>query len=163
MIAPPSLSFTAYLLLQNLYPTLTPKYFPNNVGAMIPPLPLPSWSVKTRRAPSRHDRDARVCGHTPTAMHDMSHEYPPLICRLFRLVLAGDRNDWESARGFDSLGGGVVLAGHEGDDYCQPLESGERGGSVGCWPRCRRCRQDDVASGMAAAADMVCVKKRSWQ
>ena len=28
--------------------------------------------VKTRRAPSRHCRDARVYGHTTTAMHDMS-------------------------------------------------------------------------------------------
>ena len=29
-----------------------------------------AWSVKTRRAPSRHCRDARVYGHTTTAMHD---------------------------------------------------------------------------------------------
>ena len=31
-----------------------------------------AWSVKTRRAPSRHCRCARVCVHTTTAMHDMS-------------------------------------------------------------------------------------------
>ena len=30
------------------------------------------WSVKARRAPSRHCRDARVYGHTTTVMHDMS-------------------------------------------------------------------------------------------
>ena len=33
------------------------------------------WSVKTRRAPSRYCRDARVRGHTTTAMHDI--EYTP--------------------------------------------------------------------------------------
>ena len=31
-----------------------------------------AWSMKTRRAPSRRCRDARVYGHTTTAMHDMS-------------------------------------------------------------------------------------------
>ena len=31
----------------------------------------PAWSVKTRRAPSRHCRDARVYGHATTAMHDI--------------------------------------------------------------------------------------------
>ena len=36
---------------------------------------MSTWSVKTRRAPSRHCRDARVYGHTTTAMHD--NEYPP--------------------------------------------------------------------------------------
>ena len=33
--------------------------------------PPPPWSVKTRRAPSGHCRDARVYGHTISAMHDM--------------------------------------------------------------------------------------------
>ena len=32
---------------------------------------MSAWSVKTRRAPSRHCRDARVYGHTTTAMHGM--------------------------------------------------------------------------------------------
>ena len=32
---------------------------------------MPSWSVKTRHAPSRHCRNARVYGHTTTAMHEM--------------------------------------------------------------------------------------------
>ena len=31
----------------------------------------PAWAVKNRRAPSRHCRDARVCGHMATAMHDI--------------------------------------------------------------------------------------------
>ena len=30
---------------------------------------ISAWSVKTLRAPSRHCRDARVYGHTTTAMH----------------------------------------------------------------------------------------------
>ena len=33
---------------------------------------MSAWSVKTRRGSSRHCRDARVNGHTTTAMHDMS-------------------------------------------------------------------------------------------
>ena len=31
---------------------------------------MPAWSVKPRRAPSRHSRDARVYGHMTTAMHE---------------------------------------------------------------------------------------------
>ena len=38
---------------------------------------MPAWSGKTRRVPSRHCRDARVYGHTTTAMHDMSTPPPP--------------------------------------------------------------------------------------
>ena len=33
---------------------------------------LPAWSLKTRRAPSRHCSCARVYGHTTTDLHDMS-------------------------------------------------------------------------------------------
>ena len=33
--------------------------------------------MKTRRAPSRHGRDARVYGHTTTAMHKLSTPSPP--------------------------------------------------------------------------------------
>ena len=36
---------------------------------------MSTWSVKTRRAPCRHYRDARVYGHTTMAMHD--DEYTP--------------------------------------------------------------------------------------
>ena len=35
-----------------------------------------AWSAKTRRATSRLCRDARVYGHTPAAMHDMSKSPP---------------------------------------------------------------------------------------
>ena len=38
---------------------------------------MPACSAKTRCAPSRHCRDARVYGHTTTAMHDMSTPPPP--------------------------------------------------------------------------------------
>ena len=44
---------------------------------------MSAWSVKTRRAPSRHCRDARVYGHPTTAMRDI--EYPPLPCMALRL------------------------------------------------------------------------------
>ena len=33
---------------------------------------MSAWLVKTRRAPSRHSRDARVYGHTTTAVHKLS-------------------------------------------------------------------------------------------
>ena len=33
-------------------------------------LAMSAWSVNTRRAPSRHGRDARVYGHTTTAIYD---------------------------------------------------------------------------------------------
>ena len=38
---------------------------------------MSAWSVKTRRAPSRHCRDARVYDHTTTAMHDVEYTLPP--------------------------------------------------------------------------------------
>ena len=37
---------------------------------------MPSRSVKARRAPSRHCRDARVYGHTTTAMHEIEYISP---------------------------------------------------------------------------------------
>ena len=33
---------------------------------------MSTWSVETRRAPSRHCRDARVYGHTTTAVHELT-------------------------------------------------------------------------------------------
>ena len=39
--------------------------------------PMSAWSVKPRCAPSRHCTDARVYGHTTTAMHDVST--PPTL------------------------------------------------------------------------------------
>ena len=46
-----------------------------------------AWSAKTRRSPSRHYRDARVYGHTTTAMHDNEYAPPPTdltICKKVR-------------------------------------------------------------------------------
>ena len=45
---------------------------------------LSAWSVKTRRAPFQHRRDARVCGHTTTAMHGMSTPLPPGVSYMQR-------------------------------------------------------------------------------
>ena len=50
---------------------------------------MPTWSVKTRHASSRHYTEARVYGRTTTAMHEI--EYPPLLiyplyaCGVYRL------------------------------------------------------------------------------
>ena len=38
---------------------------------------MSAWLVKTRRAPSRQSRDARVYGQTTTAMHKLSTPPPP--------------------------------------------------------------------------------------
>ena len=40
---------------------------------------MSAWLVKTRRPPSRHSRDERVCGHTTTAMHKLSTPPPPPV------------------------------------------------------------------------------------
>ena len=46
---------------------------------------MSAWSVKTRRAPSRPCRDARVDGHTTTAVHEIEYissiEYTPPLPR----------------------------------------------------------------------------------
>ena len=42
---------------------------------------MSAWLVKTRRTPSRHSRDARVYGHTATAMHEYRVP-PPTVRRL---------------------------------------------------------------------------------
>ena len=49
---------------------------------------MSAWLVITRRAPSRHSRDARIYGHTTTAMHKLSTRPPPpplLADILYRL------------------------------------------------------------------------------
>ena len=38
---------------------------------------MSAWSLKTRRAPNRRCRNARVYGRTTTAMHDTSASPPP--------------------------------------------------------------------------------------
>ena len=40
---------------------------------------MSAWLVNTRRAPSRRSRDARVYGHTTTAMHKLNTAAP--LCR----------------------------------------------------------------------------------
>ena len=47
---------------------------------------MSSWLVKTRRAPSRHSRDARVYGHTTTAMHKLSTHTPSF--HVLRILFA---------------------------------------------------------------------------
>ena len=44
---------------------------------------MSAWLVKTRRAPSRHSRHARVYGHTTTTMHKLS---TPPVNRQWRIV-----------------------------------------------------------------------------
>ena len=46
---------------------------------------MPAWLVKTRRAPSRHSRDARVYGHTTTAMHKLSTPSPSPSYQFWRI------------------------------------------------------------------------------
>ena len=50
-----------------------PRRTPHTASRLV--LAMSASSVKTRRAPSQHCRDAWVHGHTTTAMHD--NEYPP--------------------------------------------------------------------------------------
>ena len=50
------------------------RRIPNGASRLV--LVMSAWSVKTRRAPSGHCRDARVYGQTTTAMHDNEY-YPP--------------------------------------------------------------------------------------
>ena len=47
---------------------------------------MSAWSMKTRRVLSRDCRDARVYGHTATAMHD--NEYTPPPANTFALFLS---------------------------------------------------------------------------
>ena len=66
---------------------------------------MSACSVKTRRGPSRHCRDAKVYGHTTTAMHDMSTSTsPPPTCPLdfFRRAAS-----WLDLTASQELDGGV--------------------------------------------------------
>ena len=42
-------------------------------------LAMSAWLVKTRLVRSRHCRNAKICGHTITAMHDMGTPPPPRL------------------------------------------------------------------------------------
>ena len=67
--------------------------FPLTLPPMLhSPLLFPRWLVETRRAPSRHSRDARVYDHTTTAMHKLSTPRPLPSCSpllFFVLCLVG--------------------------------------------------------------------------
>ena len=52
-------------------------------------LAMSAWSVKTRRAPSRHRTDARVYGRTTTAMHD--NQYNPPADGALRKAAGGQK------------------------------------------------------------------------
>ena len=64
-------------------------------GASCLVLAIPAWLVKTRRAPSRHSRNARVYAHTTTAMHKLSTP-PPLVVGGFSHI--GSRNTGAPSR-----------------------------------------------------------------
>ena len=53
---------------------------PNGASRLM--LAMSAWSVKTRRAPSRHCEYAKVYGHATTAMHDNEYLPPPRLCTL---------------------------------------------------------------------------------
>ena len=55
-----------------------PRRTPRGASRLV--LAMYAWSVKTRHAPSRHCRDARVYGHATTAMHEYRvHPHPPWL------------------------------------------------------------------------------------
>ena len=80
-------------VLSRMHPTLNEtRRTPHGASRLVQA--MPPWSGKTRRAPSRHSRDARVYGHTTTAMREYRVHPPPgslayladarnAICSLF--------------------------------------------------------------------------------
>ena len=55
---------------------------------------MPPWLVKTRRAPPRHSRDARVYLHTPTAMLKPSTPPPlPSTPPAIQVITGFDKGD----------------------------------------------------------------------
>ena len=61
---------------------LATRRAPHGASRMVPA--MSAWSVKNRRAPCRHYRDARVDGRTTTAMHDNEYTPPVLLPLLFQ-------------------------------------------------------------------------------
>ena len=55
-------------------------------GASLLVQAMSAWLVKTRRAPSRHSRDARVNGHTTTTMHKLRSPQQK-VCYLWGMQL----------------------------------------------------------------------------
>ena len=61
---------------------------------------MSAWLVKSLRAPSRHSRDARVYGHTTTAMPKLTTPPPVLVHALAFVSCRGCRSHaflWEQA------------------------------------------------------------------
>ena len=56
-------------------PFLRPRRTPHGASRLV--RAMPACLVKTRRAPSRHSKEARVYGHTTTVMHNLSTPPPP--------------------------------------------------------------------------------------
>ena len=96
---------------------------------------MSAWSVKIRRAPSRPCRDARVYGHTTTAVHEIEYISPieyttppslslfPSLCtssrpwklsghdaeRIFGRHSRQHRQGWQRTRSLPLQGGGALL------------------------------------------------------
>ena len=71
--SPPQKRFLVGLMQLTLHATRPPPPGASRFGARA----MSAWSVKTRRAPSRHCRNASVYGRTTTGMHD--NEYSPAL------------------------------------------------------------------------------------
>ena len=54
---------------------------------------MSAWSVKTQRAPFRRCMDARVYGHTTTAIHDKNNPPPPAFTKADR-YRRGQHDSW---------------------------------------------------------------------
>ena len=77
---------------------------------------MPAWLVKTRRAPARHSRDARVYGHTTTTMPKLSAPSPPPRTThppsdLYRLVVPTNRSPTCESSGVSWRSGMATLRG----------------------------------------------------
>ena len=74
---------------------------------------MSAWLVKTRHAPSRHCRDARVYGHTTTAMHEIEYispiEYtPPSLTKKHYVASLASKGVAAEAKAYASERGGDV-------------------------------------------------------
>ena len=59
-------------------------------------LAMSAQSMKTRRAPTRRCRNARVCGYTTTTMHD--NEHTPPYCGAKTIAIVGDTSWPQTAK-----------------------------------------------------------------
>ena len=67
---PPRPSLSPELLIRKQLTLRATRRTPNGASRLVHA--MLAWSVKTRRAPSRHRRDARVYGLKNTALHETS-------------------------------------------------------------------------------------------